>query len=51
MFRCREVQNTLRLCEYNCSEEVPTKEVQKMDINEDELDLDFNVFFFGNKSQ
>ncbi|KAI1719031.1 RNA-binding signal recognition particle 68 domain-containing protein [Ditylenchus destructor] len=41
--RCREVQNTLRLCEYNCSDEVSPDDAGKVPIAvEDELDLDFN---------
>lgn len=41
--RCREVQNTLRLCEYNCSDDVSPADAGKVALaNEDELDLDFN---------
>ncbi|KAI1702884.1 RNA-binding signal recognition particle 68 domain-containing protein [Ditylenchus destructor] len=41
--RCREVQNTLRLCEYNCTDEASADDAGNVSIaGEDELDLDFN---------
>lgn len=42
IYRCSEIQNTIRLCEYNCAENA-SPEVASIAVGVEDLELDFNV--------